>query len=221
MRPTAIAHIDEVRPSRLVRASSQKKLDRLLMKTATLIARNGFNAMTMRDLSTALGVSLAGLYYYFASKEDLLFQLQYRTFASLLEQQEQIADEPGTPAERLGRLLTGHLQFYRRHTNELKACTFEMESLRAKPYKIVEEIRRRYYRLMTSAVAQVIDGPAAGARETRQSRHASLFIFGMLNWIFMWYDPSRHGTVEEIGQEMRDLLLNGLLRAKRNSSSRA
>jgi AcrR family transcriptional regulator len=217
MTARPIAHIDAVRPSRLVRASSQKKLDRLLMKTAALIAKNGFNAMTMRDLSTALGMSLAGLYHYFASKEDLLFQLQYRTFASLLEQQEKIADQPGTPDERLARLLTGHLQFYSRHTNELKACTFEMESLGPKPYKIVEEIRRRYYRLMASVVAQVIDGPTAGTRETRQSRHAALFIFGMLNWIFMWYNPSRHGTVEQIGQEMRDLLLNGLRRAKRSS----
>lgn len=217
MTARPIAHIDAVRPSRLVRASSQKKLDRLLIKTAALIAKNGFAATTMRDLSTAVGTSLAGLYHYFASKEDLLFQLQYRTFVSLLEQQEKIAEQPGTPEERLARLLTGHLQFYSRHTNELKACTFEMESLGPKPYKIVEEIRRRYYRLMASAVAQIIDGPAAGTKETRQSRHAALFIFGMLNWIFMWYEPSRHGTVEQIGREMQDLLLNGLRRTKRSS----
>ena len=217
MTARPIAHIDAVRPSRLVRASSQKKLDRLLIKTAALIAKNGFAATTMRDLSTAVGTSVAGLYHYFASKEDLLFQLQYRTFASLLEQQEKIAEQPGTPEERLARLLTGHLQFYSRHTNELKACTFEMESLGSKPYEIVEEIRRRYYRLMASAVAQIIDGPAAGTKETRQSRHAALFIFGMLNWIFMWYEPSRHGTVEQIGQEMQDLLLNGLRRTKRSS----
>jgi len=70
---------------------------------------------------------------------------------------------------------------------------------------------------MASAVAQIIDGPAAGTKETRQSRHAALFIFGMLNWIFMWYEPSRHGTVEQIGQEMQDLLLNGLRRTKRSS----
>lgn len=217
MKAAPVAPIDTVRPSRLVRASSQKKLDRLLMKTAALIAKNGFDAMTMRDLSTALDMSLAGLYHYFASKEDLLFQLQYRTFASLLETQQVIAEEPGTPEERLARLLTGHLQFYSLHTNELKACTFEMESLGPKPYRIVEEIRRRYYRLMTAAVAQVIDGPSAGARETRQSRHAALFIFGMLNWIFMWYEPSRHGTVEQVGQEMRDLVLNGLRRVKKAS----
>jgi hypothetical protein len=46
--------------------------------------------------------------------------------------------------------------------------------------------------------------------QAARSRHASLFVFGMLNWIFMWYDPARHGTVEQIGDEMIDLALNGL-----------
>jgi TetR/AcrR family transcriptional regulator len=201
---------------RLARVSTQKKLDGLLMKAASLIARKGFEATSMRDLAKAIDASLAGLYHYFSSKEDLLFQLQYRTFGSLLEQQQAVAAEPGTPEERFARLITGHLQFYSRHRNELKACTFELESLTGKPYETVEAIRRRYYRLMTSVVADVIGGPSSNGKETRKSRHATLFIFGMLNWIFMWYEPSRHGTVEQIGKEMRDLVLNGLRRGKRS-----
>jgi AcrR family transcriptional regulator len=201
---------------RLVRPSTQKKLDTLLTKAAALIARKGFEATSMRDLGTAIDGSLAGLYHYFSSKEDLLFQLQYRTFASLLESQQEVAAEPGTPEERFARLVTGHLRFYQRHTNELKACTFELESLTGKPYETVEAIRRRYYRLMTSVVADVIGGPSSNGKETRKSRHATLFVFGMLNWIFMWYDPSRHGTVDQIGEEMRDLVLNGLRHMKRS-----
>jgi hypothetical protein len=41
-----------------------------------------------------------------------------------------------------------------------------------------------------------------------------MYIFGMLNWIFMWYDPARHGPVEQIGEEMLDLILHGLRRAQ-------
>ncbi len=202
---------------RLVRASTHKKLDALLTKAAALIARKGFEATSMRDLGKAIDGSLAGLYHYFETKEDLLFQLQYRTFASLLESQEEVAAKPGTPEKRFDRLVTGHLQFYAQHTNELKACTFELESLTGKPYETVAVIRRRYYRLMADVVADVMRGLASKGRATRKSRHATLFIFGMLNWIFMWYEPSRHGTVEQIGREMRDLVLNGLRRTKRGS----
>ena len=194
----------------LARASTQKKLDRLLMKAASLIAEKGFTAMSMRDLQASLGVSLAGLYHYFSSKDDLLFQLQYRTFTALYQQQRQIADQPATPEERFRRLLTGHLQFYADHTAELKSCTFELESLRGEPFRIVERIRRDYYRLMTAAIAAVVGSPAAPSRESREIRHATLFVFGMLNWAYTWYDRSRHGSVEEISGEMWELVLNGL-----------
>lgn len=194
----------------LARASTQKKLDRLLMKAASLIAEKGFTAMSMRDLQASLGVSLAGLYHYFSSKDDLLFQLQHRTFTALYQQQQRIAAEPGSPEERFRRLLAGHLQFYAEHTAELKSCTFELESLRGEPFRIVEEIRRDYYRLMTSAIAAVAGSPAASNEESREIRHATLFVFGMLNWAYTWYDRSRHGTVEEVSREMWELVLNGL-----------
>ena len=76
---------------RLVRASSQRKLDALLAKAAVLIAKQGFEATSMRDLSAAMNGSLAGLYHYFTSKEDLLFQLQHRTFSGLLAAQQEVA----------------------------------------------------------------------------------------------------------------------------------
>jgi hypothetical protein len=66
-------------------------------------------------------------------------------------------------------------------------------------------------------VSELKHGAVDGARETRESRHATLFVFGVLNWIFMWYDPARHGPVERIGEEMLDLLLNGLSRPNRAS----
>ena len=38
----------------------------------------------MRDLSRASGMSLAGLYYYFESKEKLLYLIQKHTFATIM-----------------------------------------------------------------------------------------------------------------------------------------
>jgi len=204
------------------RAATLQKSDTVFATSAALIAEKGFGATSMRDVSQALGVSLAGLYHYFSSKEDLLFQIQFRTFAELLEQQEANAAAPGTPEERLRRLVIGHLAFFTEHPNELKVCTYELESLRGDRYEKTEAIRRRYYQLMSKAIAD-LRAPGGSARESRESRHAALYVFGMLNWIFMWYDPSRYGSVEQIGQEMLDLILHGLrakgTKAKRGRSS--
>jgi Tetracyclin repressor-like, C-terminal domain len=58
-----------------------------------------------------------------------------------------------------------------------------------------------------------MNGSIAEGGESPESRHATLFVFGMLNWVFMWYDPARHGRLEQIGEEMLALILNGLKRA--------
>ncbi len=190
------------------RAATQQKLETLLETAAASIADQGFEATSMRDVSRALGVSLAGLYHYFDSKEELLYQIQYRTFASLLAAQEERASEPGTPEQRLRRLVIGHLAFFVSHPNELKVCTYEISSLQGERYEATEALRRRYYQLMTAVVSALMGENGDGT--SRRSRHTALFVFGMLNWIFMWYDPARYGTVEEIGEEMIELILNGV-----------
>lgn len=197
---------------RPTRAKTRRQLDELLAGAAELIAERGFEATAIRDVGRKVGMSLAGMYYYFTSKEDLLFQIQYRTFASLLEAQEAIARAPGTAEERFRRLLVGHLAFFARHPAEMKVCTYELESLTGEPFRRTEDLRRRYFHVMEEVVEELrSDGSRAG-RGGGRSRHVTLFIFGMLNWVFMWYDPARDGSVERLGTEMLDLVLNGLRR---------
>lgn len=206
------------RQPRATRPATQQKLDALLAAAAALIADKGFEATSMRDVSSATGVSLAGLYHYAASKEELLYQIQYRTFASLLAAQEAVAAEPGTAEERLRRLIVGHLAFFSSHPNELKVCTYELESLRDERYRTTEGLRKRYYRLMADTLADLMTDPGRNGGKSRMSRHTALYLFGMLNWIFMWYDPARYGTVEEIGEEMIDLVLNGIRGCEKKKS---
>lgn len=191
-------------------AGTEQRRERLLGTVAALIAAKGYEAASMRDVSEALGVSPAGLYYHFKSKEDLLFHIQFRTFEALLKGQEAVAATPGTAEERFRRLMHGHLAFFLSHPNELKVCTYEMESLGGDLFDAVENLRRRYYHLFGAVVMELMGDRFQQPSKPDRSRRASLFVFGMLNWIFMWYDPARHGTVEQIGDEMIDLALNGL-----------
>ncbi|MBA4072814.1 MAG: hypothetical protein C0497_13400 [Gemmatimonas sp.] len=198
------------RKPRRTYAGTEQRRERLLGAVAALIAAKGYEAASMRDVSEALGVSPAGLYYHFKSKEDLLYQIQFRTFEALLKRQEAVAATPGTAEDRFRRLMHGHLAFFLSHPNELKVCTYEMESLGGDLFDAVENLRRQYYHLFSAVVMELMGDRFQQPSKSDRSRHASLFVFGMLNWIFMWYDPARHGTVEQIGDEMIDLALNGL-----------
>ncbi len=189
------------------------KLDHLLGVSAGLMASRGFSQTSIRDVANETGISLGGLYYYFENKEDLLFLIQERTFSALLGLQEAALAEGGDAETRLRRLVHNHLRYFVEHFNELKVCTYELDSLNDDRYDAIADLRRRYYRCLTQVVAEVWgvphDHPERPENDHRV-RHASMFVFGMLNWIFAWYDAERDEPVDRLGDEMIALVLNGL-----------
>jgi AcrR family transcriptional regulator len=191
------------------RKATRRKADSILKGAAALIAEKGFEATAIRDVGRRLEVSLGGMYYHFASKDDLLYEIQRRTFEALLAAQTEVAAEPGRADERLGRLLVGHLAFFERHPNEMKVCTYELESLKGDYYDRVLSLRRRYYELLADVVGELTGAGRRSAKATARSRHVTLFIFGMLNWSLMWYRSDRDGPVEAVAAEMLALVLNG------------
>jgi TetR/AcrR family transcriptional regulator len=194
-------------------ARTAPKLEKLLTAAAGLMATRGFTDTSIRDVAGETGFSLGGMYYYFRNKEDLLYLIQSNTFSSLLALQEETLTAGGEPVDRLRRLVHNHLTYFVNHFNELKVCTFELESLRGERYASVAGLRRRYFACLARVVAEL-----TGDADESRVRHRTLFVFGMLNWIFMWYDPERDQPVERLGDEMVDLLLGGLGAAPPESS---
>ena len=192
------------------------KLDKLLTASASLMAQQGFSQTSIRKVASDTGFSLGGMYYYFENKEDLLYQIQHRTFRSLLELQEAALKEGGSAEECLRRLVRNHLEYFTEHFNELKVCTFELESLQGTRYAAIAELRRRYYQCLAHVVAEFKGFDADKTADSEQIRHITLFIFGMLNWIFMWFSAERDEPVAALGEEMIDLILNGLGNAPAN-----
>lgn len=192
------------------RSRSGEKLEKLLAAAAGLIARQGYGQTSIRDVARETGFSLAGMYYYFENKEDLLYQIQHRTFDDLLAEQERAVAEDDSPRDKFARLVRNHLSYFTRHTSEMKVCAFEMSTLQDQRYQDIEALRRDYYFCMAGVIAEMLGVPADSAETDDKVRHYTLFIFGMLNWIFMWYDAERDVPAEKLGEEMLTLLLEGL-----------
>jgi len=186
------------------------KLERLLTAAASLMAGRGYSQTSIRDVALETGFSLGGMYYYFESKEDLLYLIQEKTFSALLDIQRAAADADGTVESRLRSLIGNHLNYFVDHFNELKVCTFELESLQGERYDRIAVLRREYYRCLAGVVGELWGVPREQVETHRQVRHATLFIYGMLNWIFMWFDPERDEPADSLGEEMIALVLEGL-----------
>ena len=51
-------------------------------------------------------------------------------------------------------------------------------------------------------------------------RHHALFVFGMLNWIFMWFDAERDAPVDALGEKMLSLVVHGVAGPRSSGRSR-
>jgi AcrR family transcriptional regulator len=143
----------------------------------------------MRKVARAAGLSLPGLYYYVHGKEELLFLIQHQTFGALADELEAIVASGTTPDEQLRAMVESHVRYVAEHLPELKVCTTELDSLHGESWRRVLERRQRYFGLTRRILERL--GAKDGATRVEPGLGA-LYLFGLLNWLVMWFDPARN-----------------------------
>jgi AcrR family transcriptional regulator len=190
----------------------------ILAAAARLLAAYGYHGMAMRDLARATGMSLANLYNYFSSKEDLVFALQTRAFETLIGTARQALAHVQGPEVRLYAFILNHVRYVAAHGDVMRVLVEEAGELPADRRHAVREQKERYFILgrdIVRAVAEVGCGvpgavPLGDVDETEIER-STYNIFGMLNWLYAWHRPERHGTAYEIARAIHRLALCGLV----------
>ena len=188
-----------------------QKLEHILRTSARIFAEKSYHSTSMRDVSRATGVSLAGLYHYCTAKEDLLFLIQDHCFGRVLETLEQRIKGLDDPFEKLRILIDNHLSFFAANMAEMKVLSHEAESLRGDLHQRVSTKKERYARLARKILREIQEhnGKSAGVDLTV----ATYALFGMMNWIYNWYDPAGKLSVHQLVDNITRLFLNGFLSA--------
>jgi TetR/AcrR family transcriptional regulator, cholesterol catabolism regulator len=194
----------------LPQRKSDQKLQFILERAAEVFARKGFEGASMRDLSRSTGISLAGLYHYVPSKQQLLHRIQMDAFSRILERLEERLAVVRDPEERVRVLIQNHLEYFLAHPVEMKVFTHEAEALEGSYRSQVWGIKRRYYDL---AVQLFRDLQQEGRAREPNARAAVLALFGMVNWIYTWHRPGTDPGAEELAETFADIFLHGALEA--------
>jgi len=182
-----------------------ERLEALLIAAARVFADKGYHPTTMRDLARATGMSLAGMYYYVRSKEDLLGLVLERCFARVLAGATSEIAGVEDPAERLRAFIVHHVVFFARHMSEMKVLSHEAESLSAVRGEGLRAHQRAYTDLLEDLVGQVAPDVAPGER-----RVAVYALFGMMNWIYTWYRPDGAIAPSELAELFAQQAVGGI-----------
>lgn len=161
----------------------------------------------MRDLSRASGMSLAGLYYYFESKERLLYLIQKDTFTTIVERLKSRLENVTGPEERLRVFILNHLEYFLANQAAMKVLSHEDEVLKNGLGAEIAALKRQYYQLCMG----LLDDLKRERKLGFSTRIAGLSLFGMMNWIYTWHNPRVDAEALAIAEQMGNIFLQGVL----------
>ncbi len=185
-----------------------ERREHLLGTAARVFAANGFHPTTMRDLARETGMSLAGMYHYVSGKDELLYLIQEQCFAAVLQGAGAAVAGASSPRNRLERFIRHHVTFFAGHMSEMQVLSHEAESLSGERLNSINELKRQYVALLTVLIRGV--NGENGVRYEIDSNVASYALFGMMNWIYNWYDPAGPVSPEMLSDQFARLFLDGL-----------
>ncbi len=185
-----------------------QKLVHVLKTSAAVFAEKGYHSTSMRDISRATKMSLSGLYYYFKSKEELLFLIQDYCFSTVIDDCRRLLEGVDDPVRRLKLLIENHLNYFVNNMNEMKVLSHEANSISRDRFRQINTKKRQYVDLVMKLLDEI-------ARENRVDgvdiRVATFSLFGMMNWIYNWYDPRKDVDVGGLSKNITRLFLSGFL----------
>lgn len=168
---------------------------------ATYFAAHGFDRASMTGAAKSCGVSKALIYHYWSSKEDLLFDILDDHLGALLD-----VVETSRNAGIRG-LIRAILTQYEDADAEHKLQIDALGVLPADRQKPLIETQKRLVQIMSDAVLLVQPDLAQdGAR----LRAATMSVFAVLNWFYMWHRPGRDMDRAAYADLATDFALGGL-----------
>src|SRR3990172_11905545 len=182
----------------------EERFEAVLKSAASEFARRGYDRASIRDVANAARMSVAGLYYYCKSKDELLFSVCYNSFDFLLRTLQRSLKDVSDPAEQLRIFIFNHFEYFLSHVEAMKVVSHEAGVLSGELGARVAEIKRKYY-VRCQQIIQAILGELDS--DSPRLRTTTLALFGMINWVYTWYRPGRDDDAKGLADSMTELFL--------------
>lgn len=182
--------------------------EQVIRSAAELFREKGYAASSMRDLAQKLGIEAASLYSHIKSKEEILQSLCFDMAAEFRKSLAEVESKKLTATDKLRLGIIGHIQVM---AKDLTASAVFMNEHRhlSQPYlRDFLLLRINYINRFKSIIEE---GARTGEfKDGIDKKLAVMTLFSSLNWMPLWYDPSSKIDPNDLGQQLADMLVNGL-----------
>jgi AcrR family transcriptional regulator len=181
-----------------------------ICRTAAQLFRDrGFDATSVSDVARALGMTKAGLYHYFESKEALLFEIMSYGLDRVRDEVVVPIRAIRDPEERLHQIVMRHACLATQGRGAVTHLGDEIRALPPASRRQLEERMRKYVEIVRDTLAEL---KAAGRLREVDPTVAAYTLIGMILWLPRWFRQDGRLTQQQVAKELAKLALSGLLR---------
>jgi len=181
-----------------------------MCRTAAQLFRDrGFDATSVSDVARALGLTKAGLYHHFESKEALLFEIMMFGLTKVRDEVLVPVRTIRDPEERLRQFIGRHARIATRGHGAVAHLNDEIRALPPSLRREIERRQRIYLDLLRRTLAEL---KAKGRLKAVDPTVAAFSIIGMILWLPRWFRQDGRLSQDQVADEIASLALQGVLR---------
>jgi AcrR family transcriptional regulator len=162
-----------------------------------LIARHGYEAVSMRQLAARVGVQAAALYRYFPTKEDLLFTLMREHMEALLGAWSEARPATTDATTRLAAFVANHIAFHIERRSQTHISNMELRSLSPERLTFILRLRASYEKELRAILRE---GAEAGVFDLDDIGLTAMAVIQMITGVIVWFRPDERLSVEGVTQ---------------------
>jgi AcrR family transcriptional regulator len=180
-----------------------------LIETATqLFYEKGYEAASLQDIADRMGVLKGSLYYYFPSKEELLFNVLLTVYQEGLAVLSARTAVSGDALMRLARAVEGHVEHNCRNMEKTTVFFHEFGSLSRGRRRAIIGDDHAYHSIFRELIVQ-------GKKENLIRRDlntdlAVLSILGSANWVYRWYRFGDSQTPRVVARQLAEMAVSSV-----------
>lgn len=174
-----------------------------------LFTERGYDNTPMSVIAEALGLTKAGVYHHFESKEHLLYLVHKHTLERHLVPLIARAEAEPDAERRIRGFMTDYVRLL---AHDPSAGMLIGESRRLEPHHLAEirGIWRRGYRMLRGSIIELKERGLC--RDGIDPVYAAFSAIGMTSWIIHWFDGGRAGSADAVAQTMCAVFFSGILK---------
>lgn len=159
-----------------------------------LFARQGYAAVSMRQIAAAVGVQAGALYSYIPDKQALLADLLESHMQDLLSAWRDDTAQP--TLRRLEGFVRFHIDFSLDHSDAVFLSYMELRNLTPANHDRIVALRERYEHALELILR---DGVTSGAMRLDDPRLTTMALIAMLTGVTNWYREGGRLDRQRIG----------------------